>query len=93
MLRRLVAGCTGADQGDERGLAFTDYSSVGEICPFVTEFHAKLYALPLSSEQKAAAVAEADAGFKLNIALTDEFSPGAERSLRGEPKPSTFTAR
>ena len=74
VLRRLVAGCIGAFDGDERGLAFTDFSAVGEIRPFFAEFHAKLDALPLSSYDTAAAVAEADAGFRLNIALTDELA-------------------
>lgn len=74
VLRRLVAGCIGADDDDERGLAFTDYSAIGDIRPFFAAFHAKLDALPLSSDDKAAAVAEADAGFRLNIALTDELA-------------------
>lgn len=74
VLRRLVAGCIGAGDDDEGGLTFTDYSAIGEIRPFFAEFHAKLDVLPLSSYDKAAAVAEADAGFRLNIALTDELA-------------------
>ena len=74
VLRRLVAGCIGADDDDERGLAFTDYSAVGDIRPFFAAFHAELDALPLSSDDKNTAVAEAEAGFRLNIALTDELA-------------------
>ena len=74
VLRRLVAGAIGATEGDDRGLAFTDFSDVGEVRPFFAGFHAQLDALPLSSAEKSAAVAEADAGFRLNIALTDELA-------------------
>lgn len=74
VLRRLVAGAVGAADGDEGGLAFTDYSAVGEIRPFFAGFHARLDSLPLSDEDKRRAVAEADAGFRLNIALTDELA-------------------
>lgn len=72
--RRLIAGSIGAADGDERGLAFTDYSAAGEIRPFFADFHAKLDALPLSDTHKARAAGEADAGFRLNIALTDEIA-------------------
>lgn len=82
VLSRLVAGCIGAGDDDERGLAFTDYSAVGEIRPFFAAFHAELDALPLSSDDKAAAVAEADVGFWLNIALTDELAADHGISLR-----------
>ena len=75
VLRRLVAGSIGrTDEGDDRGLAFTDYSALGEIRPFFADFHAKLDALPLSDTDKARAVGEADAGFRLNIALSDELA-------------------
>jgi heme oxygenase len=74
VLHRLVAGCIGATDGDDRGLAFTDFSEVGEVRPFFAAFHARLDALPLSPEEKSAAVAEADVGFRLNIALTDELA-------------------
>lgn len=74
VLRRLVAGCIDATEDDEHGLAFADYSAVGDIRPFFAAFHATLDALPLSSYDKAAAVAEADAGFRLNIALADELA-------------------
>ena len=74
VLRRLVSGCIGVAEGDERGLAFTDFSAVGEVRPFFAELHGRLDALPLTAEEKAAAVAEADAGFRLNIALTDELA-------------------
>lgn len=73
VLRRLVSESIGAADGDDGGLAFTDYSAVGEVRPFFAEFHAKLDSLPLSAEEKRAAVDEADAGFRLNIALTDEL--------------------
>lgn len=74
VLRRLAAGSIGAAGGDERGLTFTDYSAIGEIRPFFAEFHARLDALAVSADDKARAVAEADAGFRLNIALTDELA-------------------
>ena len=80
VLRRLVAGSIGAAEGDDRGLAFTDYSAVGEIRPFFADFHAKLDALSLSDTDKARAVGEADAGFRLNISLTDELSRDYEIS-------------
>jgi len=74
VLRRLVATSIGAAEGDERGLAFTDYAAVGEIRPFFADFHAKLDALPLTDDHKLRVVQEADAGFQLNIALTDELA-------------------
>lgn len=80
VLRRLVAGSIGAIDGDEDGLAFTDYTAVGEIRPFFADFHAKLDALPLSDTDRARAVGEADAGFRLNVALTDELADDFEVS-------------
>jgi heme oxygenase len=74
VLRRLVAGSLGIGEGDDRGLAFTDYAAVGEIRPFFAGFHAALDSLPLTDDEKQRAVAEADAGFQLNIALTDELA-------------------
>lgn len=74
VLRRLVASCIGAADDDERGLAFTNYSAIGEVRPFFADFHARLDALRLSDSDKARAVTEADAGFRLNIALTDELA-------------------
>jgi heme oxygenase len=74
VLRRLVAGSIGAVDGDDGGLTFTDYSAVGEVRAFFAEFHARLDALPLSVDDKVRAVGEADAGFRLNIALTDELA-------------------
>lgn len=74
VLRRLVAASIGADEQGEDGLRVTDYSAVGEIRPFFAEFHAGLDALPLSEEERTRAVAEAEAGFRLNIALTDELA-------------------
>lgn len=73
-LRRLAAASLGADDWDGAGLAFTDFSAVGEIRPFFAEFHSRLDGLPLTADEKAAAVDEADAGFGLNIALTDELA-------------------
>lgn len=73
-LRRLVAALLDAPDGDDRGLSFTDFSAVGEIRPFFANFHAKLDALPMTDSDKARAVAEADAGFRHNIALTDELA-------------------
>lgn len=74
VLRRLVAGSIGAQEGGDRGLAFTDFTAVGEIRPFFADFHEKLDGLPLTEAEKARAVAEADSGFRLNIALTDELA-------------------
>lgn len=74
VLRRLVAGSIDAPDGEERGLSFTDFSAVGDIRPFFADFHANLDAVPLSDSDKARAVDEADAGFRLNIALTDELA-------------------
>jgi heme oxygenase len=74
LLRRLVADAIGAAGGDDRGLSSTDYSAVGEIRPFFADFHAKLDALRLHDDDKDRVVAEADAGFRLNIALTDELA-------------------
>jgi len=74
VLRRLVTASIGATDGDDRGLAFTDYSAMGEVRPFFADFHAKLDSLPLSDADQARAVGEAEAGFRLNIALTDELA-------------------
>lgn len=74
VLRRLVASSIGAAEGDHLGLAFTDYSAVGEIRPFFARFHAGLDALDLGDEDKKRAVGEAGEGFRLNIALTDELA-------------------
>ena len=74
VLRRLVAASIGAPDGDTRGLAFTDYAAIGEIRPFFASFHARLDALPLSNDEKRRAVDEAEAGFRHNIALTDELA-------------------
>lgn len=82
VLRRLVATSIDAADGDDRGLAFTDYSAVGEIRPFFARFHARLDGLALSADEKDRAVAEADAGFRLNIALTDELA--ADFGIDGE---------
>jgi len=73
-LRRLAAASIGAVDGADDGLAFTDFAAVGEIRPFFADFHGRLDSLPLTEAEKAAAVAEADAGFRLNIALTDELA-------------------
>lgn len=73
-LRRLVGGAIGAHGDDERGLSFTDFSAVGEIRPFFADFHAKLDSLALTDDDKVRAVDEADAGFRHNIALTDELA-------------------
>lgn len=73
-LRRIAAASIGSTDGEDRGLAFTDYSAVGEIRPFFAAFHARLDALPLTEDETKRAVAEADAGFRLNIALTDELA-------------------
>lgn len=74
VLRRLAAASIGADESDDRGLSFTDFSAVGDIRPFFASFHAKLDTLPLSADDKARSVAEADAGFRHNIALTEELA-------------------
>lgn len=85
VLRRLVAGSIGADDGDGRGFAFTDYSAVGEIRPFFADLHGKLDALPLSDVDKARAVAEANAGFRLNIDLTDELAADHDIPIASSP--------
>lgn len=78
VLRRLVdaaigpRGRTGMD--DPRGLAFTDYSELGEVGPFFGAFHRGLDAIPLSLSDKQRVVAEGDLGFRLNMALTDELA-------------------
>lgn len=74
VLRRLVARSIGAAEGDDRGLAFTDYSAIGEVRPFFAELHGRLDGLRLSDGDKTRVVAEADAGFRLDIALTDELA-------------------
>lgn len=87
VLRRLAERSIGVDEDTRLGLACTDYSAIGEIRPFFADFHAKLDALALRPEEKQRAVAEADAGFRLNIALTDEladeFSIGAPATHLG----------
>lgn len=73
-LRRLSAASIGAADDIQDGLAFTDFAAVGDIRPFFAGFHAKLDSLPLSADEKRDTVAEADTGFHLNIALTDELA-------------------
>lgn len=73
-LRRLTAASIGVAVDDDAGLSFTDYSAVGEIRPFFAEFHDRLDRLPLTDRDKSAALSEAEAGFRLNIALTDELA-------------------
>lgn len=74
VLRQLAARATGLDPDSRRGLAFTDFAQVGGIRAFFAEVHARLDALPFDDDEKRRAVAEADAGFRLNIALTDELA-------------------
>lgn len=74
VLRRLVAASIGASEDDKDGLSFTDFSTVGDVRPFFAAFHARLDALPLDADAKARAVDEADAGFRHNIAITDELA-------------------
>lgn len=86
VLRGLVAGSIGAAEGSDLGLAFTDYSEIGEIRPFFADFHAKLDALVLTDDEREQAVAEASAGFRHNIELTDELAKDFEI---GEPPAAT----
>lgn len=88
VLRRLAAASTGLPEDAPVGLAFTDFSAVGEIRPFFAGFHAALDALELTDEEQAAVVEEADAGFRLNIALTDELA--ADCGI-GSAAPATAT--
>lgn len=75
VLRRITASSLGVDPDDDPvGLSFTDFSEVGEIRPFFASFHAALDALPLDDDELDRVVAEADAGFRLNIALSDELA-------------------
>lgn len=74
VLRRLAACAIGAPEGDERGLAFTDFAAIGDIRPFFERFHEALDALTLDDEEAQRVVAEAITGFRLNIALTDELA-------------------
>ena len=76
VLRRLAASSLGVDGDDasQPGLAFTDFSAVGEIRPFFASFHGALDGLGLGGADAARVVAEAEAGFRLNIALTDELA-------------------
>lgn len=74
VLRRLAAKATGLPEDAERGLAFTDYSALGEVGPFFRSFHAALDAAPLSSSDADQVIAEAEGAFRLNIALTDELA-------------------
>jgi heme oxygenase len=86
VLRRLAATSTGTDPDDDRGLAFTDFSAVGdEVGPFFRSFHARLDTLPLDRDDTARVVAEGRTGFELNIALTDELAAdhGLDRAAEG----------
>jgi heme oxygenase (biliverdin-producing, ferredoxin) len=74
VLRRLAASSTGLGEDAPAGLAFTDFSAVGEIRPFFQRFHAALDGLELSEDDQHRVVAEAEAGFRLNIELTDELA-------------------
>ena len=74
VLRRLASSSLGIDESSPDGLAFTDFSAVGEIRPFFAGFHAALDAMPLDEWDQDRLVEEADAGFRLNIRLTDELA-------------------
>lgn len=86
VLRRLAITITGAGR-DGRGLAFTDYTQVGDdVRPFFRAFHARLDALPLDLVGKTRVVTESRAGFRLNIALTDELA--RDHGLAADQGPS-----
>ena len=75
VLRRITASSLGIDaDATPDGLSFTDFSSIGDVRPFFAKFHAALDALVLDDREVERAVAEAEAGFELNIALTDELA-------------------
>lgn len=75
VLRRITASSLGLDPDVEPyGLSFTDFSSIGEVRPFFAKFHAALDALAIDDDEIERAVVEASAGFRLNIALTDELA-------------------
>jgi heme oxygenase (biliverdin-producing, ferredoxin) len=74
VLRRLAAASLAIDEDADRGLAFVDYAGVGEIRPFFAAFHAALDALDLDEAAATRVVTEAEAGFRLNIDLTDELA-------------------
>jgi heme oxygenase len=74
VLRRLASASTGLPEDAPRGLAFADFSAVGEVRPFFAEVHGRLDGLVLSPSERDRAVEEAEAGFRCNIALTDELA-------------------
>jgi len=74
VLRRLARSITGAPEGDDRGLAFTAYDDVDDVRTFFRSFHSSLDALVLAPDERERAVAEATAGFRHNITLTDELA-------------------
>lgn len=75
VLRRITASSLGVDPSmSVQGLSFTDFSGVGEVRPFFAKFHAALDGLDLDDETVERAVAEAAAGFRHNIAVTDELA-------------------
>ncbi len=78
VLKRLVNSSIGTDgrdgPDDPRGIAFTDYSALGEVGPFFRGFHGRMDAMPLDDAQKQRVVQEGDLGFRLNMQLTDELA-------------------
>lgn len=76
ILRRLIASSVGLDSSepDTPGLAFADYSDLGEVGPFFGSFHGRMNAMPVDDVAKGRIVEEADLGFRLNMALTDELA-------------------
>ena len=73
VLRRLTVAAIGEETGGP-GLAFTDYSAIGDVGQFFRTFHTAVDAAPLTGAEKQRVVDEGTVGFRLNIALTDELA-------------------
>lgn len=76
ILRRLIASSNGLASSEigTPGLSFADYSDLGEVGPFFGSFHGRMNAIPMDDDTKDRVVQEADLGFRLNMALTDELA-------------------
>lgn len=76
ILRRLIASSAGlaSSEPGTPGLTFADYTDLGEVGPFFGSFHGRMNAMPIDDETKGRVVEEADLGFRLNMALTDELA-------------------
>ncbi|MEU8249683.1 biliverdin-producing heme oxygenase [Nonomuraea sp. NPDC048916] len=70
-LARMLSTAYGLSEG--AGMAFYDFAEIEDTHAFVTEYHARMNAVPVTDEDVAALVAEGDHAFDGNAAITVEL--------------------